>query len=111
MKLLVIAIICIAAFFLYQKTIGSTKLSYKFCVDQATSFKNENLAASCGVKREVYEELLTCITTVQQENIAGSLLYGPTGTKNTIELLIAEHNQACPQSLVKAPTEGIYINQ
>ena len=110
MKLLVIAIICIGFFFIYQKTIGSTLLSYEFCVDQTVALKSESIDMTCGVKRVIYEDLLTCVTSIQQENMAGSFLYGPSGTKKQVELLITEHNSACKQSTVDIPKEGLYIS-
>lgn len=109
MKLLVIAVFCVGIFFLYQMTIGAVRHSYDFCIEQALAAKTEAEVLTCGAQKAVYEELVTCIVTVQKESGLATFLYGVFGTKSEVNILVKEHNQECRLSTVKLPEEAFYL--
>lgn len=109
MKLLLIALLFVGIFFLYQTQIASVQKSYEFCIEQALTDKEDSTQLACSVKKQVYSDLYSCVEKVQQSSITGSLLYSSTGTKNKVEILVEEHNKACPQSSVATPAETLYL--
>jgi hypothetical protein len=110
MKLLVIALLLVGGFLLYRMTIGNVQDSYQFCVDQALTGKADTATLSCGAQRTVYEELISCVTSVQKKSFVGTMLYKPFGTKDKVETLIYEHNDECRESTVEMPGEALYVS-
>ncbi len=111
MKILVIALVLITLYFTYQMTFGRANESYTFCLDQVIEATTDAEALTCGQKRIAYEELAACITAVQESSTIGSLLYGPSGAKDKVTLLLTEHNKLCTESTVKIPGETLYMGK
>lgn len=109
MKMLVLAILVIGGYFIYQTTIGSAERAYSFCLELTKEQLVLAEQLSCGAQREVLEELSSCIVTVQRQSNIKSFLYNPLGFKIKIDTLIETHNEECPNSEVKIPEEGLYF--
>ncbi len=107
--MLVIAILVVGVFFGYQKMVGGAQAAYQICLDEATVSPEEFARYTCGLKREMYEELARCIIVAQEQSNITAFLYSPLGVKSKVTVLIETHNNECTQSVVKIPREGLYL--
>lgn len=109
MKLFLLALVSIGVFLLYQSTVGRTKDNFNLCISTASTAKAEMISDSCKKKMSIYEELSSCVVTVQKMSSISSLLYAPLGIKSTVDILISAHNEECPSEKVRIPGEGMYL--
>lgn len=109
--MLVFAVLIIGGYFGYQIMISSVKAAYDLCLEVTLEQVEDSEAKllSCGAKREVYEELASCVVSAQKINNLNSFLYSPLGYKLKIDTLIGAHNEVCRSSKVDMPGEGIYL--
>lgn len=109
MKILVLAVLIIAAFLGYQSLVGTARSAYEICIEVAKADEVAVQNLTCGAKREVLEDLARCIVTVQKESNINSFLYNPMGYKSEVDTMIGTHNAECQQSRVEIPEEGLYV--
>lgn len=109
MKILVLAVLAVAAFFTYQQTIGSVKHNFNSCLETMNKSAEELKGTACSQRREVYEEAIACITVVQKEKSGATFLYGPLGVKDDLEMAVALHNEDCTHAPIEIPKEKLFL--
>ncbi len=107
--MLVFALIIVVGYVSYQMFVGSIRAAYDICVTTAQEALSDSTQMSCGLKREILEEFASCIVVVQKESNVKAYLYSPLGYKSQVDTLIETHNEECPASRVKLPSEGVYL--
>lgn len=107
--MLVFALILVCGYMGYSMLVGGVRASYDLCLEMAQEELVAASGESCGSKREIAEELVSCIEVVKKETNLKAYLYSPMGYKSKVTTLVETHNEQCPNSLVKPPGEGIYL--
>ncbi|MDQ5951195.1 MAG: hypothetical protein QG639_472 [Patescibacteria group bacterium] len=113
MKIVVWCLLIVGVYLGYQFSIGAVFREYQDCYDTAAlELASGNVPENqlCVIEKLEYEEMSSCVQSIQQASNLVSFLYQASPAKKDIERDIEIHNEACPVNKIDPPPESFYIS-